>query len=381
MRFVVLDTNVLLLDPHALVSYPDDTVIIPEIVLAELDKIKIARTDSDTRYRGREITRKLFELCKLGDLIKGVTLPNDGHLRIEPFDTTLPLPEGLSSKNPDDRIITTAYRLMRASSADDDEVVLVTNDLNMLLKAQTLGVPFEHLSDNLNNTFAKRFIIRPAQKYRTPIVILAIAIALFAATLVISTRTSTAQMQQSTSSTAVTAEFRNFLDSKQLAGLDALISLQSNPNDTSALITVANLYNTYYGNVVASEPTTALTYAKSGVQYYKRYLAIVPDDQDARASLGLLEFYTGDTDGALSDLQTAIAANPNHVQANYNLGIVYFQGVQDTTTAKTYFENVLTLTSGNTDEASINSSAQSYLDQIATSELDIENATANGGKA
>ncbi len=381
MRFVVLDTNVLLLDPHALTSYPNDTVIVPEIVFAELDKIKIGRTDSDTRYRGREITRKLFGLSESGDLTKGVSLPNGGYLRIEPFDTTLPLPEGLSPKNPDDRIITTAHRLIDASAATGDEVVLVTNDLNMLLKAQTLGVPFEHLSDSLNNTFAKRFIIRPAQKYRTPIVILAIAIALFAATIFLATRINSTQMQQNTSTTAVSSEFRNFLDSKQIAGLDALTSLQSNPNDANALLTVANLYGTYYANVVVSDPATATTYAKSGVQYYKRYLAIVSDDQDARASLGLLEFYTGDTDAALSDLQAVISANPDHVRANYDLGIVYLQGVQDSATARTYFEKALSLTGDNADEASINASAQSYLDQIATGELDVGSATADGGKA
>ncbi|MBI4733542.1 MAG: hypothetical protein HY779_01760 [Rubrobacteridae bacterium] len=58
----VLDTNVLLYNPRAVYAFPDADVIIPDTVLMELDKIKTSRADRELRYRGREISRILFDL-------------------------------------------------------------------------------------------------------------------------------------------------------------------------------------------------------------------------------------------------------------------------------------------------------------------------------
>ena len=71
---VVLDTNVLLADPTVLLSFPRSDVVIPETVLGELDKLKTARVDPDLRFRGREISRILFDLSEEGSLVDGVEL-------------------------------------------------------------------------------------------------------------------------------------------------------------------------------------------------------------------------------------------------------------------------------------------------------------------
>jgi hypothetical protein len=78
MKTIVLDTNVLLADPQALLAFPDAEVVIPETVLGELDKLKTSRVDPDLRFRGREVSRMLFELSEQGSLIDGVDLPDGG---------------------------------------------------------------------------------------------------------------------------------------------------------------------------------------------------------------------------------------------------------------------------------------------------------------
>ena len=50
----------------------------------------------------------------------------------------------------------------------------MTNDLNMLLKAQTLGIPVQRHGDGVEGGFIRRYVIRPFQRYRTPIMILAL---------------------------------------------------------------------------------------------------------------------------------------------------------------------------------------------------------------
>ena len=64
MRTVVIDTNVLLSDPGVIDRFRDTDVVIPEMVLAEIDKLKTARVDPDLRFRGRQISRALFELSE-----------------------------------------------------------------------------------------------------------------------------------------------------------------------------------------------------------------------------------------------------------------------------------------------------------------------------
>ncbi len=93
-KIVVLDTNVLLADPQALLSFPRAEVVIPETVLGELDKLKTARVDPDLRFRGREVSRLLFEFSEEGSLTEGVDLPEGGRLRVAPFDSRHHAPGG-----------------------------------------------------------------------------------------------------------------------------------------------------------------------------------------------------------------------------------------------------------------------------------------------
>jgi hypothetical protein len=359
-KVVVLDTNVLLADPNSVLSFPRAEVIIPETVLAELDKLKTARVDPDLRFRGREVSRILFDLSEEGSLIDGVELPDGGMLRVVPYDAdTKDLPEGLSARNSDDRILVTALHIHNDCSAECD-MRLVTNDLNMLLKAQTLGIAVERYGDGAEGGFAKRYIIRPFQRYRVPITILAVALAVFLGVLVIATFSQRGRLGE----TAMPAEFKGLLTSEQLGALDAINTLQTNPNDPEALLKMANVY--FDQNVAAAQTDAgaAMNFGQQGIRYYERYLKISPQDNDARADLATLYFATGQTDRAIQEVGIVLQRDKNHVKANFNLGLFYGQGRRDYAAAQAQFEKVIALTQNDPKQHGVFQQATLYLDQI-----------------
>jgi rRNA-processing protein FCF1 len=339
-RIVVLDTNVLLADPNSILSYPRDEIVIPETVLGELDKLKTARVDPDLRFRGREISRMLFELSEDGSLIDGVELPDGGSLRVVPFDSDVKLPDGITTRNSDDKIIATAMQVCVASGPDCD-VLLVTNDLNMLLKAQTLGVAVARYGEGVEGGFAKRYIIRPFQRYRVPITILAVAIAVFIAVIVL---TLTSQ-PTAFDAAKLPTQYRELLSPKQIAAFEALAALEKNPNDREALLTMANFYYDAVGTAqAAGDQATVIPLSKAGIRYYSGYLKELPADNDARADMASLLFYSGQTDPAIRAAGEVLANDPNHVNANYNLGIFYLQGRQNVKAAADQMRKVIKLT-------------------------------------
>lgn len=339
-KVVILDTNVLLADPNSVLSFPRATVVIPETVLGELDKLKTARVDPDLRFRGREVSRLLFELSEDGSLVDGVELPDGGTLRVAALDTEAPLPPGVSARNADDRILATSFQVWRASE-DEAEVTLVTNDLNMLLKAQTLGIPVDRHDDGPEGGFARRYILRPFQRYRVPIGILAVALAVFVAVIAIALYT----QQRTNVTAALPSEFKALLDSGQLKALDALTTLQSNPTDPEALVAMANFYFDRAEQArIAGDQGTLFQVGPQGVRYFSRYLKSSPDDNNARADMATLLFYNGQTDQAIQEVGRVLSSDPNHVNGNFNLGLFLAQGRGDYASAAKQFQKVIELT-------------------------------------
>jgi hypothetical protein len=318
MRTVVLDTNVLLSDPSIIFAYPDAEVIIPETVLGEIDKLKTSRVDPDLRFRGREVSRTLFELSEEGSLVNGLDLPDGGRLRVVPLETEVSLPEGMSTRNPDDRILAIAYQV--CSRSCEEGLTLVTNDLNMLLKAQTLGLKVERRGEG-DASLGKR-TIRWFGRYRVPLTILAIALAVFAGVVILSIYTSRLAGGNGTTTTTsgVPTEFRDLLTAEYRNLLDGLVALDEDAKDVNALKQVADAYSTI------NTQSGGIVFAQKGIEYYAKYLEYVPDDGDARTDMAVLYFVSGSTDRAIQEVTTVITANPDHLEANFNLGIFYWQG-------------------------------------------------------
>lgn len=361
MRTVVLDTNVLLADPQSLLAYPDAEVIIPETVLGEIDKLKTSRVDPDLRFRGREVSRMLFEFSEGQSLVSGIDLPDGGRLRVVPLEADAEVPEGLSTRSADDRILAVAHQVCSGGCTD---LTLVTNDLNMLLKAQTYGVKVERRAE-LEGGLAKQ-AVRWLQRYRVPITILAIAVAVFAGVLALSFYTTSLGGGRGTG--RVPDEFRDSLTNDYRNLLDGLVTLEGKPDDMDALRLVGDSYYNLYnqgGNVA---------YAQSAITRYEQYLKVKPDDADVRTDMAALHFALGSTDRAIQEVTSVLAENPDHIQANFNLGIFYWQSSRnDYANGAKQMMKVVDLASQSSDPHTqlIGNNARSVLAQI---KADAENA-------
>ncbi len=137
-KIFVLDTNVLLHDPRAIFSFEDNDVIIPIVVIEELDKFK--KGIDEIGRNARQVSRILDEFRQKGKLSQGVQLEGGGSLRVElNHQSPQSLPNELIATKADNRILATAFNLKN----DNLPVVLVTKDTNLRIKADALGLRAE----------------------------------------------------------------------------------------------------------------------------------------------------------------------------------------------------------------------------------------------
>lgn len=150
-KLFVLDTNVLLHDPMCLFRFEEHDIFLPMIVLEELDGHKKGTTE--VARNGRQTSRTLDALAGAqgADIGKGLKLDSTGHresggklfFQTAPLDYALPtsLPQGKA----DNQIlgVVQALRDLYAQDAPGrpkQEVVLVSKDINMRVKARALGL-------------------------------------------------------------------------------------------------------------------------------------------------------------------------------------------------------------------------------------------------
>ncbi len=147
----ILDTNVLLQDPLAIYSFEENNVIIPAVVLEEVDSKK--RYMDEIGRNAREVARLLDDLREQGKLHEGVKLINGGKLIVElnhrSFDQ---MKSHFFEPTNDNRILAVALNLSEEIKGDGNyrEVVLVSKDALLRVKADALGIRSEDfLSDRV----------------------------------------------------------------------------------------------------------------------------------------------------------------------------------------------------------------------------------------
>lgn len=129
----VIDTNVLIHRPDAILSFKNNEVVLPLWVLEELDKLK---TYSDERGRNaRHAIRFLDECSKKGSLSDGVRLENGSLLKVM-FTNNADVPPGILQEKNDNKIILTALELQQSGR----QVFFVSKDINARVKAKALGI-------------------------------------------------------------------------------------------------------------------------------------------------------------------------------------------------------------------------------------------------
>jgi PhoH-like ATPase len=145
----VLDTNVLLHDPNALLNFQDNQVLVPIEVIEEIDKFK--RETSERGQNARSVSRRLDTLRSQGSLAKGVPLANGGTLRIifETPNQRGAAPVIVGSGSVDNRILSLALAVQAEDA--DHKTILVTKDINLRLKADVYGLTAEdYETDQVN---------------------------------------------------------------------------------------------------------------------------------------------------------------------------------------------------------------------------------------
>jgi PhoH-like ATPase len=143
-KLFVLDTNVLMHDPMCLFRFEEHDIFLPMIVLEELDGHKKGMTEVARNARQTSRTLDALAGAQGADIGKGLKLDTTGHpeargcllFQTKPLDYSLPtsLPQGKA----DNQILGVVEALSKAYAPR--EVVLVSKDINMRVKARALGL-------------------------------------------------------------------------------------------------------------------------------------------------------------------------------------------------------------------------------------------------
>jgi PhoH-like ATPase len=137
-RTYVLDTSVLLSDPRAIFRFAEHEVVLPVVVISELEK---KRNDPELGYFARQALRHLDSLrVKHERLDMPISVGDGGTLRVELNHTNdTALPSGLRLGDNDTRILAVALNL----SNEGLDVVVVSKDLPLRVKASSIGLAAE----------------------------------------------------------------------------------------------------------------------------------------------------------------------------------------------------------------------------------------------
>ncbi len=136
-KIYVLDTNVLIHDPHALNHFDEHDVVLPIVVLEEMDKVK--RGFDELARNVREVSRFLDEISDIEDMKEGCPLPGGGRLFFQmASNVTDMLPESFSRSYGDNRILAVTMSLQKENP--DRGVILVSKDINLRIKARAVGL-------------------------------------------------------------------------------------------------------------------------------------------------------------------------------------------------------------------------------------------------
>ena len=135
----VIDTSVLLYHEDAIHAFPECNLIIPMAVLEELDTFKI-RMDG-VGNASRYVNRFLDKLRSKGSFVDGIQLDNGQIIYVY---TEYKKIDGLDSNKNDNKILGTCLKV----KDDFGSTSLITRDIALRIKSDSVGIPAEHYSKN-----------------------------------------------------------------------------------------------------------------------------------------------------------------------------------------------------------------------------------------
>lgn len=144
-KIYILDTNVLLADPNAIYSFGDNDVIIPSVVLQEVDSKK--KLMDELGRNARYVSRQLDKLRGQGKLHEGVKLLNGGTLKVAFPTGDYTIYDEFLDKSVDTTIIAIADEIQKENK--NYTVVLVSKDVNVRIKADKYVYSEDYLNDKV----------------------------------------------------------------------------------------------------------------------------------------------------------------------------------------------------------------------------------------
>ncbi|MFZ4450288.1 PhoH family protein [Salibacterium aidingense] len=152
-KIYVIDTNVLLQEPRALFQFEDNEVVIPAVVLEEIDAKK--RYMDELGRNAREVSRILDSLRDKGKLHEGVPLEEGGTVRVELNHRSMQhLKETFTEVTNDNRILAVAMNLQaeQEKASSPKKVIIVSKDALVRVKADALAIKAENfLNDRVTD--------------------------------------------------------------------------------------------------------------------------------------------------------------------------------------------------------------------------------------
>ena len=148
-KMLVIDTSVLLYDMKSIHSFPRNDVVIPLIVLDELDRFK--EKPGLLGESARYVNRFLDNLREHGKLDQGITIPDsDQTIRVALKTPRYDILNDWDQDKGDNRIISIALGLKEES--DPDKIIkVITKDINLRVKCDALGIQAEdYFADHIN---------------------------------------------------------------------------------------------------------------------------------------------------------------------------------------------------------------------------------------
>lgn len=142
-RTIVLDTSVLLADPRAPLRFETHDVVVPVVSILELES---KRNHPDLGWNARKALGVLEDLRKAHDGLDSLmSIGANGTLRIEPNHTDVELPDAFATFDHDHRVLAVSLGLV----GEDADVLLVSKDLPLRLKAGVLGLESDEYQQEL----------------------------------------------------------------------------------------------------------------------------------------------------------------------------------------------------------------------------------------
>jgi PhoH-like ATPase len=136
-KVYILDTNVFLHDPLAMLRFEENDVVVPITVIEEIDAFK--KDQSEIGRNARQLSRQLDSFRQQAHLTEGVSLESGGILKVVLFTTEAfdMLPPELQTDKADNRILAVALQMKAECQCP---VVFVTKDTNLRIKADAVGL-------------------------------------------------------------------------------------------------------------------------------------------------------------------------------------------------------------------------------------------------